>query len=115
VVRDGAGRMLMRERPEKGLWAGMWETPAAESAAGQPDAAELARELGANAADRLGAFEHITTHRRVFFEVWSASGENAAGRWIAEDELDRLGLSNAQRRVFEIAASQAGGLFSGPS
>ena len=112
VVRDRAGRVLMRERPKKGLWAGMWETPSAESASAHPDAAELAGRIGAKSPERVGDFEHVTTHRRVLFEVWAAAGESAEGRWICPDELSGIAVSNAQRRVFEIASACADGLFS---
>lgn len=113
VVRDGSGRVLMRERPSKGLWAGMWETPSVEDSTRHPDAGSLSKALGAGEPTRIGAFEHITTHRRVLFEVWAAEAVRAEGRWVGEDELGSLGVSNAQRRVLELAASEADGLFSG--
>ncbi|MEM9065464.1 MAG: A/G-specific adenine glycosylase [Planctomycetota bacterium] len=111
VVRDGTGRLLLRRRPDRGLWAGLWEAPTAESGEAHPDAAKLARAARADAPVHAGAFEHITTHRRVRFEVYTATGSGhapAGARWIDPNDLETVGISNATKRALAISP----GLFS---
>ena len=97
--------MLAERRPGSGLWARMWQPPAIESARRAPTTDELASALGARGVGRLGAFTHITTHRRVHFEVHAgALDEPGAGRRFATlDELGSWGLSSAHRRAFAMA------------
>lgn len=104
LVRDSAGRLLIETRPASGLWAGMVQPPSAEGerAIGAAQAATLA---GVEAGGHLGRFTHITTHRKVSFEVYSGTIADGLGsrQWVTLDDLQGLALSNAHRRVFAMA------------
>ncbi|MDX9912786.1 MAG: A/G-specific adenine glycosylase [Phycisphaerales bacterium] len=85
VLRDREGRVLMHRRPDRGLWAGMWQLPTIEASrnAAQPDdqlrdmrdhtAGELLASLGLDANTRgltpLMTFDFATTHRDLSFHV----------------------------------------------
>lgn len=110
VVRDGAGRVLLEQRQPEGMWAGLWQAPTLERAIAMDEEAceEMAAELCAASGVRKGAvrtqqFMHVTTHRDVQFVVYEAElGDREAtqGRvWASRDQMEGLGMSNAQRRV----------------
>jgi len=104
VVTDGRGRVLIETRPTPGLWAGMVQSPGMEGDRAI-DASEAASGLGVAPGDRLGGFRHITTHRRVSFEIHAGTfaGDPGAREWVTPDALGDRALSNAHRRVFELA------------
>jgi len=112
VVRDAHGRLLVEQRPDRGLWASMWQAPTREAAGAsgfagpmfEPDPVEaLAKAL------RIGAirgvrgpqeFTHVTSHRLVEFRVWwaDAAGPATKGRrWLTPEQLMKLPLANPQR------------------
>lgn len=110
--RDGA--VLLERRPEKGMWAGMWQTPSLERADREATEGELSTLLGRGGAsakttaiERWGAFTHQTTHRTLRFSVWRASGARATAgrRWVKDSERDTYPLSNATKRVLAIASA----------
>lgn len=79
-----AGRSLAVRRPEGGLLGGLWELPGGELADGEaPD--EGARRcileavgLHVESVERVGAIEHVFTHRRLELHVFRCS--EPAGR-----------------------------------
>lgn len=120
VLTDPAGRLLVEQRPGKGLWASMWQCPTIESPDAPPGAPALAGHAGVpEAALRpVGAFRHTTTHRDVEFEVYAArvaaARAGASGRrWVAPEDLSGVALSNAQHRA--IGLSRERGLFDPPA
>lgn len=78
VVTAGSS-ILLRRRPDDGLWSGMWEIPSVERN-GDEQAGDvigslpksIARTL--NEPRRLGIVHHQLTHRSVRIDVWSAEG-----------------------------------------
>lgn len=121
VVSDGAGRVLLEQRPHRGLWAGLWQPPCVERAAASPLARDAALEQLAlagfiQAAGRSATFDFLTTHRQVKVRTWRAiTAEPRAAlrcrsavlgtpvRWIEQDDLDLLGLGSVQRRMLQLA------------
>lgn len=107
AAADARGRVLLEQRPDKGLWAGMWQPPTLEVDDSAPGAS---RPEGLPAKPVL-EFEHQTTHRRVRFVVWlmpkAAHPRLAArptARWTTPADWAHLGLSNPVRRILtEIA------------
>ena len=103
LVRDARGRRLVEQRPDEGLWARMWQAPTVEGERRPASPAALARAIGAPRVEPVGAFTHQTTHRRVEFSVWRGALEGAGtarrGRWATRREIERLALSNPQRRI----------------
>ncbi len=105
VVRDAAGRVLLEKRPEKGLWAGMWQPVGVESPVSAPGAGDLARELGAEGAERMAGLVHETSHRTVRLSVWWATTAEApgGGRWVRPADLAGYALPNPHRRALRAA------------
>lgn len=106
VVTDRAGRVLVEQRPAKGMWAGLWQVVTVESSARAATGAGVAKAVGVKGARRVGGFDHVTSHRLVKFGVWVAkAGKGFAprrGEWRGVNEVLALGISSAQRRVIEI-------------
>jgi A/G-specific adenine glycosylase len=107
------GRVLLRRCGDEGMWAGMWQVPTAEDlpagATGKSVAAWAGEELGLTIAapKPLGAFTHITTHRRIRVVVWQAAargrGHRRAGwAWREPKDVQDLPLSNLARRVLAM-------------
>ena len=106
------GKVLIRQRPPKGLWASMWEPPTIESAS-ELTAASLKRGLGVGRGVRLracGEFVHHTTHRTIRFRVYGAEGHTdgscgtlssgvAGAIWVSPEGLADFALSSPHRRI----------------
>lgn len=105
LVDRGPGGVLLVERPDRGLWAGMLQPPTVE-AAGPLDPAALALEWG-TAVREAGSFVHVTSHREVEFRVFVRSGRRLprihGARRVPLAELPAVPLSNAAWRAFECA------------
>lgn len=108
VVRDQNGRLLIERRPDKGLWASMWQAPTAESSTAQPRPSVILRRLGLTGrAKQRDEFVHITSHREVRFRVYDASPALIAESWPAPDgravitpcKLDDYPLANPHRKI----------------
>lgn len=106
VVRS-RGRVLMEQRAPNGLWAGMWQAVTIERADRPATRAEILTSFRLNDATLSETFHHMTSHRRVRFEVWDAriNGPNPLNRvrnraiWIPANKVHDLPMSNAQRRI----------------
>jgi A/G-specific adenine glycosylase len=106
LATDRRGRLLVECRPDRGLWAGMWQAPTWEGPA-EPSDAEVAARVAFGPGPEVARFDHGTTHRAVLFIVRSAgvlaSGEaKRAGigrKWLDAGEVADLALSNPQRRI----------------
>jgi len=112
VLRDREGRLLFARRPEKGLFAGLWELPGGEARAREPLPAALERllasELGLRAriGEELGAVSQELTHRSLRIVAFAAQARGrpkAQGyletRFAAEGEARELALSSATRKL----------------
>jgi A/G-specific adenine glycosylase len=109
-VEDGAGRVLLRRRPEKGLLGGMLEVPGGGwTAAPSPGVPPVA------AAWRLlpGPVEHTFTHFHLTLEVYRAEApvqalpEDGDWRVLARDELAAAALPSVMRKVAAKALGPA--------
>lgn len=114
VAMEHKGRVLLEQRPTGGMWAGMLQLPTIERDDRPPTAGELARGLGGGlggglgieAAEPIGSFTHITTHRIVEFRVYRAPHPGVAPQNCADhpiDSLRTLAISNAQMKALAIA------------
>jgi A/G-specific adenine glycosylase len=106
--------LLLRRRPDSGLWAGLWEPPSLE-ARPRAGAAALAALLGVD-ADRVvhaGAFDHLLTHRRVRIHVHRLAAHlqlslPAGWRWANPRRRAMLPMSVPARRAIDLALGAAG-------
>lgn len=116
VARDRQGRLLLEQRPAKGMWASMWQCPTLEREGAEAiPVADLRafaqmRSLDPGSLKKVGAFTHQTTHRRMEFEVFAAepvvcTRKKGVCRWVGETELGAVGISNAQMKVIRMAAT----------
>lgn len=111
ALLDGAGRVLIAQRPLGKHLAGGWEFPGGKL---QTDEApltglrrELREELGIEVlqADWLASCQHDYPDRRVMLELWTVpafsgvpqSLDGQALRWVALHELEEAGLLPADK------------------
>jgi A/G-specific adenine glycosylase len=66
-----AWAVWLERRPLDGLWAGLWQPPAAEGARAKRT---LETETGLELGPALASIEHHLTHRRVIARVFPAAG-----------------------------------------
>ncbi|WP_271008380.1 A/G-specific adenine glycosylase [Paucibacter sp. B51] len=89
------GQVLLQQRPDTGVWAGLWSLPLFE------DEAQLqshAQSLGAT-PDVLPRIEHALTHldwvlhpRRAVLGAEAAQRAGQQGQWVAREALASYGL-----------------------
>jgi A/G-specific adenine glycosylase len=96
--------LLMQQRPQTGLWAGMWQPFTIEGGT-RLRQGTLADRCGfrLTCIDKVAVFEHVLSHRRIRFAVYTARTRRRNGHWIRHDELQSLPMSNAHRRVLREA------------
>jgi A/G-specific adenine glycosylase len=94
--RDGA--VLLARRPEGALFAGLWDLPAPGPLAGVRVHGSL-REMG--------RVEQTLTHRQVRVNIRSGRASGAPRseslRWVAPEDLRKLGLSSLAQRSLQVA------------
>jgi A/G-specific adenine glycosylase len=103
VIRDAAGDVFLRRRPETGLLAQMTEVP---TSAWTADRAEPAFPFAA-AWRAHGQVVHVFTHFRLELDVWTALAADPAtlanGWWTSPAELDAEALPTLFRKVLAAA------------
>lgn len=119
VLIDAEGRVMLEQRGDAGMWSKMWQAPTIErngthatrNAIKERVSALLGRECR-ESISRVGAFEHQTSHRAMSFRVWRVriegtikppAGDSAPFRVMKRVEAMRMPISNAQRRVLQLA------------
>jgi A/G-specific adenine glycosylase len=123
VVPNRAGQLLFARRPERGLFAGLWELPGGqvdEASSPRQQANALGRRLRerlglrAVVGRRLGRVSQRLTHRKlevVAFETKTLRGARPTlarggdayleARFVSTGEARRLGLSSVTRKLLE--------------
>jgi A/G-specific adenine glycosylase len=103
VERDD-GKVLLRERPDKGLLGGMMEIPSTEWRAGidQPEAEAPLRAEWVKTSKRV---EHTFTHFHLELDIWSArvpanaTVSDRAARWVEKRDLAGEALPSVMRKI----------------
>ncbi len=111
-------KILMQQRPDKGLWSTMWQMPTWE----HPNKKITADDLSLHAKETLGLavsdwhqltkFKHQTTHITIQFHLWLAKDilgrlKPNTGKWATHRSIESLPLSNPQRKAVQNAILQA--------
>jgi len=112
VTREG--RLLVRRRPRRGLWGGLWEFPwtglAGEEGAGAA-ARRLLAELGLPAdcpTRAAGVLRHGLTHFELALTLRSVHlgleriPAASARRWVTEAELARLPMARLSHKALAV-------------
>ena len=115
ILRDGAGRVLLEQRPAAGIWGGLWCLPDGADLA----AIEARLGLRANRPMPLPAFEHRLSHLRLSLRPVLADGCDATQvqssterGWFDAGQQARLGLPQP---VTQLLARINGGELRGDS
>jgi A/G-specific adenine glycosylase len=101
-------RVWLTQRPDTGVWAGLWSLPEFDSAA----ALEAATAGWAGAGEWLPTIEHALTHFDWTLQPhrWTLPSRAArpalesvlpSGRWVSRDEALKMGLAAPVRRLLE--------------
>jgi 8-oxo-dGTP diphosphatase len=125
VLHDGAGRVLVAQRPPGKVHAGEWEFPGGKQHRGEAQAdclvRELREELGIEVASAdcvpLMELEHRYPDRHVRLHVWSvmqwrgepASCEGQALRWLVPRDLHTVPLLSADGPIVKCLLARANG------
>jgi A/G-specific adenine glycosylase len=108
VVCDVDHRVLLRQRPAKGLLAGLWEFPGGQvQTRNDEEARRLLREFTGTRArptytDTIAhTFSHFIAQYHAYTVQLRTRGTTRNGEltWINSAELDQHALSTAQRRI----------------
>ena len=99
IVWHEAGRVLLAQQPEDGLFAGLWTPPLLDGSI-EDDAilSTLAKRYGwhAPSVEPVGAFKHVLTHRDLNVRLVRATGASPdvapPFRWVRLAEIDALGV-----------------------
>lgn len=100
------GRVLLRERPDKGLLGGMMEIPSTEWAASVAKA-EAWTPLDAKWTKTGKRIEHTFTHFHLELEIWSTrvpadtDVPDSSARWVHKSELDSEALPSVMRKIVD--------------
>ncbi len=111
LAMDAEGRVLVRQRPETGLLARMWELPHCETASTRELAAMLEAdtgfkfEIGEWFMDAEHTFSHIHWTMRVY-RVEAPTGAPAFPphyRWASVRDLEQMAMPNVFLRILKHA------------
>ena len=123
AVRRADGCLLFVQRPDKGLWGGLWELPSEQ--AGDDENLEQTRlrlaarlrSIGQLDPAPTGEVTRLLTHRRVTFTVFHGRSAKRSrierigdqpARWIQPDDVCELGVSRAGEAVLALVADVGG-------
>lgn len=112
IIEDGAGRVLLAQRPEDKDLAGYWEFPGGKIELNEEPFAALVRELqeelrlDVSLIGQLGQFEYRYSWGQVILHVFvvraqtqpQATAEVSVFQWVSIDDVDNYQLAPADLR-----------------
>lgn len=115
VIRDNRGRVLIVQRPSKGLLGGLWKFPGGERGAGETLQQGLRRNvreelgIGIKVGKALTSVDHAYTHFRITFHAFRCAKQNGEPRaigcdrvqWVKIGRLNDFPFSRVDRKVIE--------------
>jgi A/G-specific adenine glycosylase len=105
--------LLFVQRPQHGLWAGLWELPT-EPVETDESIASARRRLRSRlpvpcrlGGRPIGQVTRALTHRRITFEVFTGAARSSQRplrpwRWVSPDQIRTLGISRACQAIIEL-------------
>ncbi len=101
------GRVWLQQRPERGVWAGLWTLPLHDD---EPSLAAAAAAVGAR-LEAVPTIQHALTHfdwtlhpRRAALSRKPEAAALGAGRWVMRSELAGVALPAPLRRLLATGA-----------
>ena len=121
VIRNGNGRLLIVQRPARGLLGSLWKFPGGILNPEEPPEEGLERiareELGIkiSVGSPVAAVKHAYTHFRITLTAFSCTlregvPTGSPWRWAGIDELEELPFSKADRLIARSVAPATGDL-----
>ena len=121
LVLRHEGAFLLQQRPEPGIWGGLWSLPEFDVSQ-DPDSASRALGLEPEQRFELAAFAHTFTHYRLHIRPWlvpvRATGLRESARperWVPADELPSMALPAPVKKLLQglVDAGMQDSLFKG--
>jgi len=108
VARRGRHEIVMEQRPDDGILAGLWSPPLIEGllpADAAVDEAERRWGWTLDEADDAGRVKHVLTHREIHMSLVSARTDDAPAGMRAVDvrQLDQFGVPSVTTRALRAA------------
>jgi len=97
---NAEGKIEIRQRPEKGLWGGLWEIPNED----------IPLEVWQSKKDEKGGqykmeFKHVFTHIDMFIHVFERESvrdaTQAQSQFISPEEISNFAFARAVLKIFE--------------
>ncbi len=119
VIRDGKGRILIVQRPARGLLGSLWKFPGGilnPQEAREEGLKRIVRDelgIGIGVGSPLVAVKHAYTHFRITLTAFSCtllegSPAGPQWRWAGAGESEALPFSSADRRIARSVAPPTG-------
>ena len=108
ILRDIKGNILLEQRPQSGIWGGLWSFPELET---QTEASTHTQAYfgKVNAIEALDAFRHTFSHYHldihpviVNIKPRANIRSNSDMRWFSLDECEQLGLPRPVTKLLSI-------------
>lgn len=109
LLLEFGGRVLVHQRPDRGINGGFWEFPQVPAPGRTPLTARRVHRLfhleGSYDLARVASIRHSITRHRILLEVFKGLGRgdevlgDVPGRWLDERELESIALTSAHRRI----------------
>lgn len=127
----GGAHILLVQRPNSGLLAGLWEFPSVSvnaEASGQHQRAALLQELQSwvgplpdTRLQHLGQVVHTFSHIKMTYQVYSLALEEhtpvtivpPGARWLTREDFHTAAVSTAMKKVFRMYEGQQPGTCKG--
>lgn len=101
LIQNEASELIVRQRPAKGLWGGLWEIPNREI---EKAAWDKKKDEEADAS-YIGKLKHVFTHFDMHIQIFSLTRERspqwANGKFIAATEIDDYAFAKAVLKIFD--------------
>lgn len=128
LILEHDGHLLLEQRPQKGIWGGLWSLPQAEEgwsppshpAWKSPESSTASNARATVSTSKLAAFRHEFTHFRLHIqpfairfsgqarptlgETWcklNSITDNAVTRWVPVTEIETYGLPKPVKTLLQ--------------
>jgi A/G-specific adenine glycosylase len=120
IIVDAKGRLLIAQRPMKGLLGGLWKFPGGERIPGESLEEALKRtvreELGIRVSikEAFASVRHAYTHFRITLDAFHCKWQGGRPRaltclrwqWVPSSDLSQFPFSKADRKIIAALYSK---------